>query len=241
MNQTTTFRALLPVLAVTLFSLPVPGAQPGDSIYLCVDTLPDEPGEQKKVYGYIGGTKTDCMPEHELRGKLDSAARSDSLRQKLTSLDLDSMPHRVSAGRLQLADLRKYDLRGAELADADLRGALLTRADMRRIDLHGADLRGADLRFSYLKAANLRDANLEGALLEGAYLHFADLRGAGGLSLEQLKKVKSLFKTSMDSTLLEQLEQEYPEKFENPGTSWANHVDGDWKPSPTRWDRRKGL
>jgi hypothetical protein len=64
--------------------------------------------------------------------------------------------------------------------------------------LVGADLRGLDLHDVSLKGARLLAANFEGTSLLGVDFANADLRGAKGLTLDQLKTVKSLHGTKLD-------------------------------------------
>jgi hypothetical protein len=56
------------------------------------------------------------------------------------------------------------------------------------ISLRGADLSDADLFFADLKNANLRGANLRNANLPNANLDHADLRGAKGVTNEELEQ-----------------------------------------------------
>lgn len=76
--------------------------------------------------------------------------------------------------------LREADLAAAELAGAFLEGA----------DLSGSDLRRADLGEAALSEANLSKADLEGA---------DNLRGAQGVTQEQLDQARSLEGATMPS------------------------------------------
>jgi len=67
--------------------------------------------------------------------------------------------------------MRGAALEAATLENADLRGARLGGAVLNQTNLRGADLRGA-----YLRVTRLRRADLSGA----------DLRGAVGLTLQQI-------------------------------------------------------
>ena len=59
--------------------------------------------------------------------------------------------------------------------------------------------------------ANLRNAYLMGADLENASLYKADLRGAKGLTVEQLSKVKTLYLAKFDDEVLDQIKATLPE------------------------------
>ena len=158
------------------------------------------------------------------------------IRAELRGADLDSADLR--GADLDSADLRGADLSGADLDSADLRGADLDSTDLRgaylrRADLSGAYLSGANLKGAYLKGANLSgaylsEANLDSAYLSGADLSGADLSGADldsadlkgadlngtrKLTIGQLKEVKSLCKTRLDSALFTQVKHFCPEKL----------------------------
>jgi Pentapeptide repeats (8 copies) len=97
---------------------------------------------------------------------------------------------------LSEADLESAALRGADLGKANLYGVNLIAADLSRTNLsgaylggaflYGADLRGADLRGAELTRAFLSKARLDGADFRGAGLSKANLRGAEGISNEEL-------------------------------------------------------
>jgi uncharacterized protein YjbI with pentapeptide repeats len=103
--------------------------------------------------------------------------------------------------KLNKATLTNAVLDDAKLRDADLTGALLTgalveradftRADLTNATLDGLDLRGVPLRDATLDGTMLRDAHFGGADFTGARLDavaldWAEVRGAIGLTDEQL-------------------------------------------------------
>jgi Pentapeptide repeats (8 copies). len=59
--------------------------------------------------------------------------------------------------------------------------------------------------------ANLSNSYLMGADLENASLYKADLRGAKGLTIEQLAKAKTLYLAKFDDELLDQVRNLIPE------------------------------
>ena len=80
-------------------------------------------------------------------------------------------------------------------------------------------MKGLILKETDLALANLQEANLEGANLEGANLQEANLEGAFlgeayGLSIDQLSKVKTLYKVKLDKELSIPLKEKYPALFE---------------------------
>jgi uncharacterized protein YjbI with pentapeptide repeats len=77
--------------------------------------------------------------------------------------------------------------------------------------MEGASLEGAHLRKADLTASNLRNTNMKLANLQDAVLTQADLTGASKLTLEQFGEVKSLFETKLDTKILDQINDLYPE------------------------------
>ena len=143
--------------------------------------------------------------------------------RKNSIIEAEKLDARSSAVQaiLQVIRRRKYSLKDKEthgldfnstcLIEANLKGANLERADFELVNfamanLDGAILKGADLRFT-----NFGMAHLEGADLEGA-----DLGGARNLTIEQLSKVKSLYKAKLYKELEIELKEKYPALFEKP-------------------------
>jgi hypothetical protein len=199
-------------------------------MYLCVDsTKAPRKGEEKLVYGYINGQKTACMPEFDFlalynrqnfdssRAVADSAMLAQSGRNDILNL--------IRKGKRDLAgvDLKAYDLMKVDLSGANLKGANLQSADMRQAVLHLADCSGADFTSAFLKKADFSKATLTGAKLKGAYLMGANLIGVKGLTVADLKDVKTLYEAKLDTTLKAAVEEEYPEKLEKPKKCWENN------------------
>jgi uncharacterized protein YjbI with pentapeptide repeats len=110
-----------------------------------------------------------------------------------------------------LANFERVNLEGANLVDADLMNANLDRAN-----LGDADLAGTNLERAYLGDAHFEGANLEGANFGGANLEYANLKGAKNLTIDQLSKVKTLYKAILDPKLEKTLREKYPALFEKP-------------------------
>jgi hypothetical protein len=152
----------------------------------------------------------------------------------------------VKGANLQGRNLKNADMYDAFLVKADLRGALLNKANLvkaklQEANLEDAKLQKADLRFAnlqgaflvdaYLQEANLAQADLQEANLEDAYLQkanlvganlkeanftFAFLRSAKNLTIDQLRKVKSLYKAKLDPDLMEHVKKCCPHLLEEP-------------------------
>ena len=111
--------------------------------------------------------------------------------------------------KLEEADLEEANLQGADLREANLKGA-----DLRRANLKGADFTVANLKGADLYKANLEGADFFGANLEGADLEEANLQNAENLTVEQLCKVKTLYKARLDLEIEKQIKEKYPHLLE---------------------------
>ncbi len=78
-----------------------------------------------------------------------------------------------------------------------------------------ANLKGTCFNEVNFTEANLSRANLKGANLTGANLRGANLDGSR-VRIEQLSKVRTLYKAKLDSKLLEQVKEYYPHLLEEP-------------------------
>jgi hypothetical protein len=84
-------------------------------------------------------------------------------------------------------------------------------------ELFYANLTNVYLMHSYLNGAGLINANLEGADLINAYLSGADLKNVIDLTVEQLSKVKTLYKVkNLDPELMHQVKGKFPHLLEKP-------------------------
>ena len=100
-----------------------------------------------------------------------------------------------------------YIFQRPDFIEANLKGA-----NLREANLKGANLKGANLREAYLEKANLTEA-----YLEKANLREAKLKGATNLTIDQLSTAKTLYKVvELDSTLFEQVRENYPHLLEKP-------------------------
>lgn len=121
---------------------------------------------------------------------------------------------------LQGAKLQYANLEGAELKGANLEGANFWRTKLQNAYLWYAKLQGANLREAVLQGADLTGANLQladlyDANLQGANFCETDLTFAL-INLEQIAKVKTLYKAKMDDELRKQIEENYPHLLTKP-------------------------
>jgi len=121
---------------------------------------------------------------------------------------------------LQGAKLQFANLEGAELKGANLEGANFWRTKLQNAYLWNAKLQSANLREAVLQGADLTGANLQHAILQEAKLqgaNFCDTDLTFALfNLEQIAKVKTLYKAKMDDELTKQIEENYPHLLAKP-------------------------
>ena len=76
--------------------------------------------------------------------------------------------------------------------------------------------RGKDGKRALPTIMNLKGADLRGVNLKRADLGRANLRGAKGLTLEQLSKVKTLYRAELDQELEKHIKEKNPHLLEKP-------------------------
>jgi len=115
----------------------------------------------------------------------------------------------------EVVEFFKDSLQGVNLWGANLQEAKLWKANLQKIILGNANLESADLSetnlaesnldYANLSFANLWKANFYKASIRGANLLGADLTSSNNLTFDQLKEVKSLYKSKIDPNLKEKL------------------------------------
>ncbi len=112
---------------------------------------------------------------------------------------------RLNQTNFENSNLNQAILRGAYASGANFKDAFLIKTCF-----EGAFLIKANFRNAFLMEADLRNCYLMGADFENASLYKADLRGAKGLSVEQLAKVKTLYLAQFDDEILDQIKAAFP-------------------------------
>lgn len=112
---------------------------------------------------------------------------------------------RLNQTNFENSNLNQADLTGAYASGANFKDAFLIKANF-----EGAFLIKANFKNAFLMESNLTNCYLMGADFENASLYKADLRGAKGLSIEQLAKVKTLYLAKFDDEILEQIKTTLP-------------------------------
>ncbi len=117
---------------------------------------------------------------------------------------------------LENTRLNQTNFGGSNLNQAILQGAYASGANFQdayliKSQLENAFLIKANFKNAFLMEADLRNCYLTGADFENASLYKADLRGAKGLTVEQLSKAKTLYLAKIDADLLEGIQLQLPE------------------------------
>lgn len=113
---------------------------------------------------------------------------------------------RLNQTNLENSNLNQASLKGAYASGANFKDAYLIKAQ-----LEGAFLIKSNFKNAFLMEANLANCYLTGADFENASLYKADLRGAKGLTIEQLTQAKTLYLAKFDDEILNQIKSNMPE------------------------------
>ncbi|PZR30325.1 MAG: pentapeptide repeat-containing protein [Azospira oryzae] len=113
--------------------------------------------------------------------------------------------------RLNQTNFENSNLNSANLKSAYASGANFKDAFLIKAQFDGAFLIKTSFKNAFLMESNLQNSYLMGADFENASLYKADLRGAKGLSVEQLSKAKTLYLARFDEELIEQIKVSIPE------------------------------
>lgn len=113
---------------------------------------------------------------------------------------------RLNQTNLENSNLNQANLKGAYASGANFKDTFLIKSQF-----EGAFLIKTNFKNAFLMEANLQNSYLMGADFENASLYKADLRGAKGLTLEQLTKAKTLYLAKFDDEILEQITTNLPE------------------------------
>lgn len=113
---------------------------------------------------------------------------------------------RLNQTNFENSNLNQANLKGAYASGANFKDAFLIKSQFENAFLIKANFNNA-----FLMEANLQNCYLMGADFENASLYKADLRGAKGLTVEQLSRVKTLYLARFDEEILEQIKTNLPE------------------------------
>ena len=117
----------------------------------------------------------------------------------------------LSGARLNQTNLENANLNQANLDNSFAGGANFRDAFLIKSNLKSAFLIKADFCNAFLMEADLRGSYLSEANFENASLYKADLRGAEGLTIEQLSKSKTLYLAKLNNDLAKKAKLHFPE------------------------------
>ncbi|MBL7845275.1 MAG: pentapeptide repeat-containing protein [Cyclobacteriaceae bacterium] len=113
---------------------------------------------------------------------------------------------RLNQTNFENSNLNQANLKGAYASGANFKDAFLIKAQFENAFLIKSNFNNA-----YLMEANMQNSYLMGADFENASLYKADLRGAKGLTVEQLAKAKTLYLARFDDEIFDQIKTSLPE------------------------------
>src|ERR1700712_11772 len=113
---------------------------------------------------------------------------------------------RMNQTNFENANLNQADLKNAYASGANFKDAFLIKAQFENSFLIKTNFKNA-----FLMEANLQNSYVMGADFENASLYKADLRGAKGLTIEQLMKAKTLYLAKFDDDIQELVRTTVPE------------------------------
>lgn len=113
---------------------------------------------------------------------------------------------RLNQTNFENSNLNQANLRGAYASGANFKDAFIIKGD-----LENAFFIKTSFKNAFLMEANLRNCYLTGADFENASLYKADLRGAKGLTIDQLTKAKTLYLAQFDEDILNEVRSTLPE------------------------------
>jgi BTB/POZ domain-containing protein KCTD9 len=113
--------------------------------------------------------------------------------------------------RLNQTNFENSNLNQANLTASYASGANFKDSFLIKSNFENAFLIKANFNNAFLMEANLQNCYVMGADFENASLYKADLRGAKGLTVEQLSKVKTLYLAKFDEEILQQIKTSLPE------------------------------
>ena len=116
--------------------------------------------------------------------------------------------------RLNQTNFENSNLNGANLKGSYANGANFQDAYLIKAQMVNAFLIKSNFKNSFLMESDMKDSYLMGADFDNASLYKADLRGAKGLTAEQLSKAKTLYMAELDPELKEELQRLAPQLIE---------------------------
>jgi uncharacterized protein YjbI with pentapeptide repeats len=147
--------------------------------------------------------------------KLDNPNQQNYSEPDILHLDRVKLPFvTFTKAHLEGASLFGSYLLGSDFSEAYLQCTTFLGAILIKANFTNADLEKAEFSFAYLYGSNFKGANLKNAAFRAANLEGANLKGVKKLKIEQLLEVETLYDTKLDEDLREQLEKDFPERYQ---------------------------
>jgi uncharacterized protein YjbI with pentapeptide repeats len=122
------------------------------------------------------------------------------------AIDCNFNDTRANQTNFENAKLNQSSFQGAYANGANFKDAFLIKADFKNAFLIKANFKNA-----YLMEADLSNCHVTGANFDEASLYKANLKGVEGLTLDQLKNVKTLYLAKLDDDILKEIQEHCPE------------------------------
>lgn len=113
--------------------------------------------------------------------------------------------------RLNQTNFENCNMNQSSLKKSYANGAIFKDTYLIKASFENAFLIKANFTNSFLMEADLRGAYLSEADFDNANLYKADLRGAKGLTIDQLSKAKTLYLAKFDENIQSQMKSGHPE------------------------------
>ncbi|MBK6263759.1 pentapeptide repeat-containing protein [Marivirga sp. S37H4] len=122
------------------------------------------------------------------------------------AIDCNFKDTRANQTNFENAKMNQANFEGAFASGANFKDTFLIKANFKNAFLIKANFTNA-----YLMEADLSNCHLTGAIFDEASLYKANLKGVEGLTVEQLKNVKTLYLAKLDDDILNEIKENYPE------------------------------
>lgn len=122
------------------------------------------------------------------------------------AIDCNFKDTRANQTNFENAKLNQSSFESAYANGANFKDAFLIKANFKDAFLIKANFTNA-----FLMEADLSNCHVTGANFDDASLYKANLKGVEGLTLEQLRKVKTLYLAQLDSDILREIQENCPE------------------------------
>ncbi len=122
------------------------------------------------------------------------------------AIDCNFKDIRANQTNFENAKLNQSSFTGAYANGANFKDAFLIKANFKNAFLIKANFKNA-----FLMEADLSNCHVTGANFDEASLYKANLKGVEGLTLDQLRNVKTLYLAQLDDDILKEIQENCPE------------------------------